>query len=276
MIRVAFDIGGTFTDFVLCDDATGSTHALKVPTSSRNPGEAVIEGLEKLLAATGVSGNSVDVVLHATTVATNAVLERKGAQTGLITTQGFRDVLIIGRQKRYETYDMYIDKPEPLVQRRHIVEVVERVAPDGTVVTALDAESVNRAIDVMLMTGRETIAVSLLHAYARPEHERRIRDRIAACAPELLVSISSEISPKFREYERTNTTVTNAYVKTHRRSLSAPSGPSAQGTGHPQRAVRDAIERWSDLSRSRARLPRSHYRIRAGRGRPHVCRHRQG
>jgi N-methylhydantoinase A len=213
MIRVAFDIGGTFTDFVLTDDRTGATHALKVPTNSRNLGEAVIEGLEKLLAATDVRGESVDVVLHATTVATNAVLERKGAKTGLITTQGFRDVLIIGRQKRYETYDMYIDKPEPLVQRRHIVEVVERMAPDGTVVTALDEGSVRRAIDFMMETGRETVAVSLLHAYANPGHERRIRDQIAARAPELLVSISSDISPKFREYERTNTTVTNAYVK---------------------------------------------------------------
>ena len=213
MIRVAFDIGGTFTDFVLCDDATGSTHALKVPTSSANPGEAVIEGLEKLLAETGARGSAVDVVLHATTVATNAVLERKGAKTGLITTQGFRDVLIIGRQKRYETYDMYIDKSEPLVARRHIVEVVERVAPDGTVVTSLDKDSVQRAIDAMLTARRETVAVSLLHAYANPEHERQIRDQFAARAPELLISISSEISPKFREYERTNTTVTNAYVK---------------------------------------------------------------
>src|SRR5499426_38147 len=213
MIRVAFDIGGTFTDFVLSDDATGATHALKVPTSPANPGEAVIEGLEKLLAEMDVRGSAVDVVLHATTVATNAVLERKGAKTGLITTQGFRDVLIIGRQKRYETYDMYIDKPEPLVQRRHIVEVVERLAPDGTVITSLDMDSVKGAIEAMLQAGRETVAVSLLHAYANPEHERNIRDQLPARAPELLVSISSEISPKFREYERTNTTVTNAYVK---------------------------------------------------------------
>jgi N-methylhydantoinase A len=213
MIRVAFDIGGTFTDFVLSDDATGETLALKVPTSSANPGEAVIEGLDKLLAEAGIRASAVDVVLHATTVATNAVLERKGAKTGLITTQGFRDVLIIGRQKRYETYDLYIDKPEPLVQRRHIVEVVERVAPDGAVVTSLDTDSVNRAIDAMLKAGRETVAVSLLHAYANPEHERRIRDQLEARAAELLVSISSDISAKFREYERTNTTVTNAYVK---------------------------------------------------------------
>jgi N-methylhydantoinase A len=213
MIRVAFDIGGTFTDFVLVDDADGATHVLKVQTSSRNPGEAVIRGLEQLLAATGVAGSLVDVILHATTVATNAVLERKGAPTGLITTQGFRDVLIMGRQKRYETYDMYIDKPQPLVQRRHIVEVIERVAPDGTVVTALDGPSVDRAIDAMLEARRTTVAVSLLHSYARPEHERRVREQIAARAPELLVSISSEISPKFREYERTNTTVANAYIK---------------------------------------------------------------
>jgi N-methylhydantoinase A/oxoprolinase/acetone carboxylase beta subunit len=213
MIRVAFDVGGTFTDFVLSDDATGATHALKVPTSSANPGEAVIEGLEKLLAETGTRASAVAAVLHATTVATNAVLERKGAKTGLITTQGFRDVLIIGRQKRYETYDMYIDKPEPLVGRRHIAEVIERIAADGSVVTSLDKGSVSRAIDFMLEAGRETVAVTLLHAYANPEHEQRIREEIAKRAPKLLVSLSSEVSPKFREYERTNTTVTNAYIK---------------------------------------------------------------
>jgi N-methylhydantoinase A len=153
------------------------------------------------------------MVLHATTVATNAVLERKGAATGLITTAGFRDVLIIGRQKRYETYDLYIDKPQPLVQRRHIAEVIERVGVDGTVVTPLDMPSLDRAIDAMVASGREAVAVSLLHAYARPEHERAVRDRIAKRAPQLSVSLSSDISPKFREYERTSTTVTNAYVK---------------------------------------------------------------
>jgi N-methylhydantoinase A/oxoprolinase/acetone carboxylase beta subunit len=213
MIRVAFDIGGTFTDFVLHDDTSGATHALKVPTTLREPGEAVIAGLEQLLKMTGVAGTAIDTVLHATTVATNAVLERKGAATGLITTAGFRDVLIIGRQKRYETYDLYIDKPRPLVQRRHIAEVIERVGADGSVVTPLDEASVDRAIDAMLAAGRETVAVSLLHAYARGDHERRIRDRLAERAPHVAVSISSEISPKFREYERTNTTVTNAYVK---------------------------------------------------------------
>src|SRR5215831_5605023 len=213
MIRLAFDIGGTFTDFVLHDSASGTMHTLKVPTTLREPGEAVIAGLELLLQKTGVAGGAIDTVLHATTVATNAVLERKGAATGLITTAGFRDVLIIGRQKRYETYDLYIDKPRPLVQRRHIVEVLERVDADGAVATPLDEVSVDRAIDAMLASGRETIAVSLLHAYARPDHERRIRELIAKRMPNISISISSDISPKFREYERTNTTVTNAYVK---------------------------------------------------------------
>ena len=213
MIRLAFDIGGTFTDFVLHDSASGTMHTLKVPTTLREPGEAVIAGLDLLLQKTGIAGGAIDTLLHATTVATNAVLERKGAATGLITTAGFRDVLIIGRQKRYETYDLYIDKPRPLVQRRHIVEVLERVDADGAVVMPLDEVTVDRAIDAMLVSGRETIAVSLLHAYARPDHERRIRELIATRMPNTSISISSDISPKFREYERTNTTVTNAYVK---------------------------------------------------------------
>jgi N-methylhydantoinase A len=213
MMRVAFDIGGTFTDFILSDDIKGATHVLKVPTTAGDPSKAVIAGLRQLLEMAGISGGDVDMVLHATTVATNAVLERKGAPTGLITTEGFRDVLIIGRQKRYETYDLYIDKPKPLVQRRHIAEVGERVGPDGAVVTPLELSSVDRAIDAMVASGRQTVAVALLHAYARPEHEQAICERIAARAPGISVSASSAVSSKFREYERTSTTVTNAYVK---------------------------------------------------------------
>jgi len=213
MMRLAFDIGGTFTDFILDDGATGATHVLKVPTTPGDPSKAVIAGLEQLLETAGIAGKAIDMVLHATTVATNAVLERKGAATGLITTEGFRDVLIIGRQKRYETYDLYIDKPKPLVQRRHIAEIAERVGPDGTIVRPLEPASVDRAIDALVASGRQTIAVALLHAYACPEHERAVRDRIAARAPGVSVSISSDVSAKIREYERTSSTVTNAYVK---------------------------------------------------------------
>jgi N-methylhydantoinase A len=213
MIRVAFDIGGTFTDFVLHNSTNGTTLSLKVPTTPRDPSTAVIAGVQQLLKSAGIGGENVDMVLHATTVATNAVLERKGAETGLITTEGFRDVLIIGRQKRYETYDLYIDKPKPLVRRRHITEVAERIGADGAVVLPLDEGSIDRAINAMAASRRQAIAVSLLHAYARPEHEQRVRSKIAARLPSVSVSISSEVSPKFREYERTSTTVANAYVK---------------------------------------------------------------
>ncbi len=210
---VAFDIGGTFTDFVLHDAGTNRTHTLKVPTTPQDPSVAVIQGLQAIIATAEADPGAVATMLHATTVATNAVLERKGAATGLITTAGFRDVLIIGRQKRYETYDLYISKPKPLIPRRHIVEVSERMAPDGTVVAELDMASVDAAIDAMLASERQTVAVALLHAYANADHERRIRDRLADRAPHISVSLSSEVSPKFREYERTSTTLTNAYVR---------------------------------------------------------------
>src|SRR5579871_1926326 len=178
MMRLAFDIGGTFTDFILNDGATGATHVLKVPTTPSDPSNAVIAGLEHLLEMAGIAGNAIDMVLHATTVATNAVLERKGAPTGLLTTEGFRDVLIIGRQKRYETYDLYIDKPAPLLKRRHIHEVHERIGHDGKVLKPLDTASLDAAIDALTKSGRETVAVSLLHAYANPAHERTVRQRI--------------------------------------------------------------------------------------------------
>lgn len=212
MIRIAFDIGGTFTDFVLTDSSNARTLSLKVPTTPDDPSVAVLSGINEILQLAGRSGRDVSALLHATTVATNAVLERKGAATGLVTTAGFRDVLIIGRQKRYETYDLYINKPEPLVKRRHIAEVRERIGADGSVVAPLDMASVDAAIDAMVASGRQTVAVALLHAYANPEHERRVRDRFRERAPGIAVSLSSEISPKFREYERTSTTVTNAYV----------------------------------------------------------------
>lgn len=234
MLAVAFDIGGTFTDFVLHDEASGRAETLKVPTTPDDPSIAVMAGLETLLAATGHAPGDVSRLLHATTVATNAILERKGAPTGLITTAGFRDVLIIGRQKRYETYDLYISKPEPLVQRRHIVEASERIAADGSVVTPLDMATVDRAIDNLKASGRETVAVALLHAYANPDHERRIRKRFEQRAPEISVSISSDVSPKFREYERTNTTVANAYVRplVDRYLQGLEAGLKARGFGH--------------------------------------------
>ncbi|MSP67956.1 MAG: hydantoinase/oxoprolinase family protein [Alphaproteobacteria bacterium] len=213
MLRLAFDIGGTFTDCVLHDPATGVVHALKLPTTPADPAEGVLKGLDALLLQANATPGMIGAVLHATTIATNAVIERKGAATALITTRGFRDVLIIGRQKRYEIYDLFVDKAEPLIRRRHIHEVDERIGADGQVIDPLDAASVDRAIDAVLKGGAKSVAVALLHSYANPAHEQAIARRWAERALHIPVSISSDISPKYREYERTNTAVVNAYVR---------------------------------------------------------------
>jgi N-methylhydantoinase A len=213
MIRIAFDIGGTFTDFVLQDQERRILRVGKIPTTPRNLEAAVLEGFDAILAAHGATPPSVETILHATTIATNAILERKGNRTALLTTAGFRDVLIIGRQKRYDTNNMHLDKPAPLVARRHIFEVSERVAADGAVVSPVDAQSVERAIATLKAGDYEAVAIAFLHAYANPAHEDAVRAAIAADLPGMAVSVSHEVSPKFREYERTNTTVANAYVR---------------------------------------------------------------
>ena len=210
-MRAAFDIGGTFTDFVL--HGPDGTRTLKVPTSQPDPADAVLAGFQRILEDSGVSPGSIEGVLHGTTVATNAIIERKGAATALIATLGFRDVLLIGRQKRYETYDLYMNKPAPLVRRRDIFELDERVAFDGEVLQPMSDDTLNAVVDRVIAGGYEAVAVALLHAYANPAHERAVRDRLAARAPDVLISLSSDVSPKFREYERTSTTVANSYIK---------------------------------------------------------------
>jgi N-methylhydantoinase A len=211
MTSIAFDIGGTFTDFVVRAD--GAPRFLKLLTTPDDPSRAILEGVERLLSESGLSAEQVDTVLHATTVATNAILERKGSPTALLTTAGFRDVLIIGRQKRYETYDLHLDKPQPLVPRRHIIEVDERVDADGAMVTPLDERSVEEAVARLSRAGVESVAVCFLHAYANPAHEEAVAEILRRRLPGVEVSLSSSVSPKCREYERTSTTVANAYVK---------------------------------------------------------------
>ena len=213
MLRVAIDTGGTFTDFVFQQLDTGRMRFWKTPSTPGQPQQAVLRGLAHLTDTLGTSLADVREILLATTVATNAIIERKGSPTGLVTTEGFRDVLIIGRQKRHDQYDLHLDKPRPLVSRRNIMEVSERIAFDGEVLRRLDMDSVERAIAALLEKGVESVAVSLLHAYANPAHERAVGEHLRSRAPGLSVSLSSEISPKYREYERTSTTVANAYVK---------------------------------------------------------------
>ena len=212
-MRVGFDIGGTFTDFVLEDAERGRLLFHKIPTTPADFTRAALTGLNELLAKGDVEPDDIELILHATTVATNAILERRGSDTALITTRGFRDVLIIGRQKRYNTYDLYLDKPAPLIPRRFIYEVDERIGHDGEVIRPLDLASVDRAISAIRASGARSVAVALLHSYADPSHEQAIGRRLHELLPEVDVTLSSDVSPKYREYERTSTAVANAYVK---------------------------------------------------------------
>jgi len=210
--RIGVDIGGTFTDLVLVDEATGAVSVGKLLTTPKEPAQAVEQGVLVLLHEAGRDTASVAALIHGTTLATNALIERKGAKTGLLTTAGFRDALEIGREGRYDMYDLFIDPPAPLVPRHLRLEVRERLSADGSVLTPLDAASAREAIAALLAQGVEAIAISLLHAYRNPAHELEVAALVAEMAPGLPVSRSSEIVPEIREFERTSTTVANVYV----------------------------------------------------------------
>jgi len=211
--RLSFDIGGTFTDFVIEDIGSGERRFWKVLSTHGDPAGGVLEGIDHLLAESGIAPNQVEVLLHATTVATNAILERKGARTALITTRGFRDVLLMGRQKRYDTNDLRLAKPAPLIARRDIFELDERTLADGTIRLAPTAGALSSLAAEVAAGGYQAVAICLLHAYANAEHERQIGAAVRLAAPEVSVCLSSDVSPKLREYERTSTTVANAYVQ---------------------------------------------------------------
>lgn len=210
--RVGIDVGGTFTDFALYDDETGRLRIGKVLTTPQDPSVAVLGGLDDLTRAAGIAVGQLADAIHATTIATNTVIQRNGPRTALLTTEGFRDVLIIGRQKRWELYDNAIDKPVPIVPRQYIWEVRERTMFDGTERTGLDEKAVRRIAKEMRKQGVAAIAVCFLHSYANPAHERRAGEILRAALPEIPVSLSCEVSPIYREYERANTTALNAYV----------------------------------------------------------------
>jgi N-methylhydantoinase A len=211
--RVGFDVGGTFTDFVL-QAPSGELTAGKRLTTYPDPSAACLAGLDELIGRAGVPWAEVAQAVHGTTLGSNVVIERKARGVGLLTTRGFRDVLIIGREKRYQVYDLQIEKPVPLIARRFIGEVTERVLADGSVRTPLDETDARRAIRALVARGITTLAICLLHAYVNPTHEKRLAALVAEEAPHVTVTLSHEVSPTFREYERTSTTVVNAYVMT--------------------------------------------------------------
>ena len=211
--RLGCDIGGTFTDFVLLNDETGEIKINKCLTTPSDPSDAVEQGVRELEQKVPDLTGKLDEVIHGTTLVINAIIERKGAPTGLITTKGFRDVLELGREIRYAPYDIFAEFPEPLIPRRRRLEVDERVRSDGTVLKPLDPEEARDAVRRLLDMGAESIAVCLLNSFENPAHEMMIKEIIEEEAPGLSASISYEVLPQIREYERTSTTVTNAYVK---------------------------------------------------------------
>lgn len=211
--RIGLDIGGTFTDLVLLHDPSATLRWHKVLTTPRDPAEGALRGLRELCAQAGVRLADVGTLIHATTLVTNTIIERTGARTALLTTGGFRDILEMGKEQRYDIYDLFLRFPEPLVPRRWRLEVPERVTRDGDIRIPLNPAAVREQVSRLVAEGVEAIAVVFLHAYKNPVHERLVQELIVREFPQVAVSISSEISPEIREYERTCTTVCNAYVQ---------------------------------------------------------------
>lgn len=211
--RVGFDIGGTFTDFILHDGASGRVRIHKVLTTPHDPSVAALQGLAEITRTAGIALSDVSEIVHGTTLVTNAVIERKGAKLGLITTKGFRDILEMGREQRYDIYDMFLDFPEPLVPRDLRLEVDERIDRDGNEVTPLDEDALRRALKRLMAEGCEAVAIGFINAYRNPRHEQRAREIAAAEFPELSVSLSAQVVAEIGEYPRIVTTCANAFVQ---------------------------------------------------------------
>ena len=210
-IRMGVDIGGTFTDVVI--EVEGKQFSTKVLTTYIAPENAIIDGLHQVCAKAGVTPSDIGQIIHGTTLATNALIERRGAKTALITTEGFRDVIEMRTESRFEQYDLNLTLPEPLIQRQSRFTISERVDATGGVLVDLNRAEVEEVADQIKAAGYESIAVGLIHSYLNPDHERMVRDILAEKLPDVMVSLSSEVSPQMREYERFNTVVANAYIK---------------------------------------------------------------
>lgn len=211
--HVGVDIGGTFTDFVMHDAQSQEFILHKALTTPDDPSRSVVAGTRHMLNEVGASGDDVALVVHGTTLITNALIERKGAKTAFVTTGGYRDVLEIGTEIRYDAYDLAIDKPEPLVPRQLRFGVDERLDNRGAIVRPLDAATLDQIVAALRDNGIESVGVSFLHSFRNPEHEQQAGAKIKEALPGTSVSLSSDVAPEIREYQRASTTVANAYVK---------------------------------------------------------------
>ena len=210
--RVGVDSGGTFTDLCLFDDETGRVEVWKVPSTPDDPSRGIAEGVDEGLGRVGATLAEASYFGHGTTVATNALIQLRGVRTGLITTDGFRDLLEIGRQKRPDLYDMQADKPPALASRDRRLEVIERVRHDGTVEHPLDEAGLRRAAEALRDAEVQAVAICFLYAFLHPAHEQRAREIVADVLPDAFISTSHEVAPEFREFERMSTAVVNAYL----------------------------------------------------------------
>ncbi|MEL0020288.1 MAG: hydantoinase/oxoprolinase family protein, partial [Rickettsiales bacterium] len=230
---VGIEVGGTFTDLVMAD-GEGRLTVHKLPSTPADPSVAAVQGLEQLLQLTESQAEGVSELLHGSTIAANALIQRRGASTVLLTTKGFRDVLFIQRQDKSTVYDMFYQKPEPLLSRDKVLEIDERLDASGNVVTPLDAAATAELIDrIVADHAPESIAVCLLHAYANPVHEQALGRIIAERHPNIRVSLSSDVAPEHREYERTSTALIDAYVGPAVDRYLARFGERAAGVGVP-------------------------------------------
>ena len=209
--RLGVDIGGTFTDVVL--EIAGEMFSTKVLTTYAAPEDAIVDGMHKVCTKAGIAPDAIAQIIHGTTLATNALIERRGAKTALITTMGFRDVIEMRTESRFEQYDLNLVLPEPLLARNRRYVVRERMEATGRVLIPLERSEVEILADELAAASYESIAIGLLHSYANDTHERMIRDVLTQKLPHVMISLSSEVSPQMREYERFNTTIANAYIK---------------------------------------------------------------
>ena len=267
--RLGVDVGGTFTDVLLVDERAGSTWRAKTSSTPHDQSVGVLHGIDKVCEQAGIDRAAIAHVLHGTTVATNAILEGKGATVGLVTTEGFRQVLQIARSFVPGGLAGWIiwPKPEPLAALENTVEVPGRIASDGSVVRALDEDAARAQLRRLRDAGIEALAVSLINAFANDAHERRIGKLAAEELPGVPVSLSSRVLPELREYERALTTVANGYVQPQVARYVANLGDAARRRGSARVAVHPAQRRRPGGGRRRDQRAGHHAAVRPGRGR---------
>ncbi len=210
--KMGIDVGGTFTDGVLLDESGGTTFIVKVPSTPADSSLGFLNAVDRIIDHSNIQPEAVDFMVHGTTVATNAVIEGKTAKTALVTTKGFRDILEIAFQIRPRLYDIFVEKPKPLVPRRYCFEVEERLDSNGNVITPLREEDVDSVIEQLRKESIESVVICLLHSYANSKHEKAVAERIREKLPQIYITISSEICNEFREYTRASTAVINGAI----------------------------------------------------------------